>query len=303
MKFFLIILTTLICVTACGQKEFAPFGATWYYSKVENFAGEEGYIKIVSERDTLIENKQSKVLSTKYYSSNGDSSVLNNFYIYQTGDTIYYWIDESFHILYNFSLEKKDTMKIYSKDIFCSDNESHFGEIKVDTVINLTINGIELKKIITSPIQGSAYKYPGPFIEIIGGLNGIHPVDTGCTYDVFPEIGDLRCYYDEFIGHYHVPNSAPCDSLLTTVNPIFKDIKLNVLYWPEIKSFSVDLSMLNQSDEFLLKVYDIYGRNIYINTVHSKAVKPYIPIDITGIYILQIINNQKIIYNEKIYAY
>ena len=56
MKKSILILATLICGTAFAQKEFAPFGATWYYSKVENFAGEEGYIKIVSERDTIINN-------------------------------------------------------------------------------------------------------------------------------------------------------------------------------------------------------------------------------------------------------
>ncbi len=303
MKTLLTIFTTLICVTAYGQREFAPFGATWFYSKIENFAGEEGYIKVVSERDTLIDNKQSKILSQKYFSSNGDSSVLNNFYIYQNGDTIYYRIDEDFHILYNFALEKGDTMEIYSKDIYCPGNESHFGEIKVDTIVNLTINGIELKKIFTSKIQGSAYKYPGPFLEIIGGLNGIHPVDSGCSCDVFPEIGDLRCYYDESFGHYHVPNSVRCDSLLTTVNPISKDVNVDILYWSEAKTFTIDLNKLNYSGEFLLKVYDVNGRSIFTNKVHSKTIKVYIPVEITGIYILQIINNQNIIYNEKICAY
>jgi hypothetical protein len=62
------ILVNISILTYC-QKEFAPIGATWYYSKVENFAGEEGYVKIVSESDTVIEGKKSKILSQKYYNT------------------------------------------------------------------------------------------------------------------------------------------------------------------------------------------------------------------------------------------
>ncbi|HYX09339.1 MAG TPA: hypothetical protein VE912_21580, partial [Bacteroidales bacterium] len=265
MKKSILIFATLICGTAFAQKEFAPFGATWYYSKVENFAGEEGYIKIISERDTVINNKQSKILSQIYYSSNGDRSVLNNFYIHQAGDTVYYWIDDSFQILYNFSLKKGDTMMIYSKDILCPDNESHLGEIKVDSVVNILINGIELKKFYTSPTEGSVYKYSGPFIEVIGGIDGIYPVDTGCSADAFPDIGKLRCYYDSSLGHFNVPDRVSCDSLLTTsIIETINNLDVNIFYWHERKSFNVDLTNLNLHGKFIIKVYDIQGREISI---------------------------------------
>jgi len=304
MKKFLIVLVSLICGTAYGQKEFAPAGATWHYSKMENFAGEEGYIKIVSERDTVIDNKQSKILSQKYFSSNGDSTVLENLYIYQAGDTVYYRIDDDFHVLYNFSLKKGDTMTIYSRDILCPGNESHYGKIKVDSVVNTLINGLELKKFFTSPVEGSAYKYGGPFIEIIGGLDGINPVDTGCSADVFPEIGDLRCYFDDFFGYYNVPGKVSCDSLITTfIKPVFNDSDLNILYFAETKTFSIDLNNLNVSGNLILKVYDINGRNIFFNYIKSREHEIKIPVSVKGFYILQIINRQSIIYNEKICAY
>jgi hypothetical protein len=303
MKKSLLILSTLMCVITYGQKEFATFGATWYYSKRENFAGSEGYIKIVSEKDTIIEGKQSKILTQKYYSSEGDSSTLNNLYVYQSGDTAYYWIDNDFRILYNFSLEKGDTMEIYSKEIACPGNESHTGKIKVDTIVNVLINGVELKKFFTSPTNSSAYKFPGPFVEIIGCLNGIYPVDTGCSADVFPEIGNLRCYFDSSFGHYHVPGSLYCDSLLNNIKPKFKTSNLKVYYSSDSKTFSIDLNIQNLSGVVFFKVLDITGKNIFSSIVQSTIYQMNIPVSISGIYVLQIFNNQNLIYHEKIYAY
>ena len=80
-------------------------------------------------------------------------------------------------------------MEIYSSEILCPQYEGHFGNIVVDSVQNITINDTVLKKVFTSPIDGSEYMYMGPFIEIVGSLNRIFASDTGCSFDDFPDIG------------------------------------------------------------------------------------------------------------------
>lgn len=117
MKKIFICVLILSSIYSFGQKEFAPIGATWYYSKIENFAMEEGYVKIVSERDTTIEEKLSKILSQTYFSISGDSIIRENFFVHQNEDTIFYWLDDAFRAIYNFSLTTGDTMEIYSSVI------------------------------------------------------------------------------------------------------------------------------------------------------------------------------------------
>jgi len=289
-----------------GQLEWAPIGATWYYSRVENFAGEEGYTKIVSERDTIIEGKPSKILSQTYHSVSGEIFIKNDIFTYQNGDTVFYWIDNAFRPFYNFSLKRGDTFEIYSKTIMCPGNTSHFGKVKVDSIGSITINNIQLKQFFTSPIMGSAYKLPGSYIEVIGGINGIFPVDTGCSADIFPEIGKLRCYYDKSIGFYHFPNKPKCDSILKTGIRNYNNNEIKVSYNPIIKAIIIDLNNqnINTANNIQIMIYDIIGNNIYNSGLKASMQNIIVPINFTkGIYIIKIFNYKNLLYHEKYYIY
>lgn len=304
MKKTLLLFLLLNGVYIWAQREFAPIGATWYYSKVENFAGEEGYVKIVSERDTIIEGKPSRVLSQKYYSASGDIIVRDNFFVHQNGDTIFYWIDNAFRIQYNFSPTTSDTMVIYSSELMCPKNTNHFGKIKVDKVSSTIINGIELKEILTSPVAGSVYQYPGSYIEIIGGRNGLYPIDTGCSSDAFPTIGKLRCYSDSTIGLYQIGKNIPCDTffLITDIQKIKNNSNIKVNY---INSTSIEIILqdINLINKISVNIYDIMGKEIYSSKIDKNFYNLNLSGKPNGIYLIQIRNNEKIFYNEKMLSY
>jgi hypothetical protein len=292
-------------ISTYAQREFAPKGATWYYSKRENFAGEEGYIKIVSKQDTLIEGKLSKVLSQKYYSAYGDSAIRDNIYVHQNGDTVFYWVDNAFRILYNFSVTKDDTMVIYSRELMCKNNKSHLGKIKVDSVTNIKINGIDLKEIFSSRIAGSVYQYPGPFLELIGGINGIYPLDSGCSADVVPDIGKLRCYSDSSIGIYQASKKLPCDTLLRITDIQKNDNNSGIRVYYNFNSSSVDIILrdIYLNNHLYINIYDMMGNIVYGSKIDKTTNHLNLSRNLNGVYLIQIRNNEKIMYYEKILKY
>ncbi|MEA1898406.1 MAG: hypothetical protein U9N53_12175 [Bacteroidota bacterium] len=303
MKILLLCISLALSIYSFGQKEFAPIGATWYYSKIENFAMEEGYVKIVSERDTTIEGKLSKVLSQTYFNISGDSIIRDNFLVHQNEDTVFYWLDNAFRAIYNFSLTAGDTMEIYSSEVLCPQNESHFGYIKVDSILNFTINDVVLKKVFTAPIAGSVYMYPGPFLELIGGVNGIFPIDTGCSADIFPDIGKLRCYSDPVIGKYQVSIDTPCDTLIliTNVRLVEDSHELVVSYNPIHKTIDIIFQNFELYDNMFVNIYDLMGRSILNKRIVGQTTQMDLSGFINNVYIIQIVQNKELIYNEKIY--
>lgn len=301
-----IILLLLITIRVLGQSEFAPIGAVWHYSSVENFAGDEGYVKITSVKDTLINSKGSRVLSQVRYSSLGDSTQLAPIYIHQTGDSILYWVDSTFQLMYDFSVDKNDTIEIFSKICPCIDCENHFGKVIVDSVFSVNINGFSLKQISTKRIKGSIYGYLGDYIELIGGIRGIYPADT-CIVDLFPEIGDLRCYFDPTFGYYQLPNRLLCDSLKyisvideETINP-----EISAFYNLDKGTIQVKFNNNIYSRTLQIKVFNCLGRTIQCTEVYTNndSFELQIRNKQNGIYILQIYDKNKILYNEKICLY
>ena len=288
---------------AYGQKTFAPIGATWYYTKIENNIGSEGYVKVVSERDTTIEGKASKILSQTYYKSSGDIEIRDNFYVYQNGDTVFYWINNAFRVVYIFSLDVGDTMEIYSNEIEYLPNENYSGSIKVDNVDDITINDNVLKRITTSPIDGSIYEYQGPFIEVIGSIYGLFAID-GSIMDNHLEIGSLRCYSDSQIGQYQVSNNIPCDRLINITDiPEAINTNFSVKYSPADETVYFNVSKLELSDKVSVTVYDLMGRKIAKHSFRSDNGHINLSRYLDGVYIIKIITNKKVIYHEKIYKY
>ncbi len=307
MKKLLIILAFVPLVqNLFGQKEFAPIGATWYYTIIENMVPDIGYKKVVSERDTLVNGKACKILSNIVYSAyNNQTYSKYNYIIHQKGDSIYYWQNNDFRLIYDFSLEKNDTMNIYSDDFLCLNNQTHWGSVIVDSVTYTTINGFKLKTIHTSPTSNSIYLYIAPFVEIIGSLSYIFPTDTGCgAMDIRTEFTELRCYSDSIIGDVYF-NNSPCDSTYAAAIPArSKKNEALILYNFNCKSIEITLnSMIEPNSKLIAFIYDMNGRKLQQKELFNRQSQLSVSGYKNGIYIVQIIKNNKIIHNEKIYKY
>jgi hypothetical protein len=195
---FVLILFTYL--TGFAQPEFAPIGAEWYYSQYEGYMPPQAnYVKHTCIKDSVIAGKNVKVIQKTLYRRDGPVA-MGYEYLHQNGDTISYWKGDMFHILYNFSLSKGDSILLYSEMPDYCENKSPYGWGSIDSVYTKTINNRSLKAYFCSNKKGYHWSLDGsPIIEKIGGTSYLLPQNNDCVVDV-PGIGPLRCYSDPELG-------------------------------------------------------------------------------------------------------
>ena len=131
-----------------AQTEFAPIGAEWYYTYTFGCCPEEHFNRVVSEKDTIVEGYNCRVLRQYYDNSN----IANEKYIIkQEQGKVYYYYQDQFNLLFDFDAEVNDIVE--------------FTLLK-DTILtvryqieNITTNAQNLKTFTTKFIDIVAPKY------------------------------------------------------------------------------------------------------------------------------------------------
>ena len=307
MKQFFVAIFLVASLVSFAQKEFAPIGAEWYYEKMlSKNPPEAGYIKLTSIKDSTIENKAVRVIEVVFAPNDSTQIVEGYEYLHQSGDTIWYWKNKQFHMLYNFAMQKGDSILLYSEMINqCSMNDP-YGWNRVDSVFTRTYNGLTLKSYTSSPINQSVWGFEMHTSEIFGNLNYLIPQNKGCSYDGIAH-GPLRCYSDPVHGVLFT--SMPqmkCDSTYTYTGPLVPDraevhsnssrfvVSPNpVSHKLDIRGDDVDC----QPGTYEFMIVNLSGS--IVKTIHS--VKESIDVsDITnGAYFLIVAENKKIVDSVK----
>ncbi|MBK8504001.1 MAG: hypothetical protein IPL46_18415 [Saprospiraceae bacterium] len=106
--------------------EWAPIGAKWWYNYTMGVSDPSIVIQTMeSIGDTVILNKNCRILKNDV-DLNGDGNLApqSNRFIYQNGDTVFYYNDvlNKFSILYNLAASNGDTLLILEPDIFQGDS-------------------------------------------------------------------------------------------------------------------------------------------------------------------------------------
>ena len=256
---------------AFSQIEWAPMGAKWYISKLEGtMPPNEGYILYEVSRDTLMQEKNVKVISKTYFPSNGkDVAALGNEYTYEEDSVVYYWKNGHFYTLYDFTARAGDTWTVYGSGIyrnFCGYDS--LGVVVVDSVSSLTINNKKLKAIYTSPGANSDWHFEGVILEGVGNITHLLPKAKECVLDVPDNEGRLRCYEDNFIGEYKAGYcqsiNCLCNELknYTSVNSITND---SFRVYPNPVKEYLDIQCPNNSiiNGFInAEIYDLKGEKV-----------------------------------------
>ncbi len=289
IKYFLICILFVTEVTA--QKEFAPLGSEWYYSKVEDWnPPDEGYVKFTTIKDTTINDKPTRIIERVYYNSNGETENWTDEYIHQSGDTVFYFRDGEFRILFNFSLEKGDTMQFYSDDFNPCGSVEKIGFVVIDSLYMQTINEIALKTFLCSPTENSPWEYYR-IAEGIGHYSGFYPRfnNTCDIQDFIPEIGELRCYSDNELGFVNIWNN-PCDTIID-YKVFIDDLKVDNYFtiYPNPSDQILQIKS-NNADELIraIEIYSMNGQIIlkkYIQKINCTIDLSSI---LAGIYLIKI---------------
>jgi hypothetical protein len=302
MKIFASFLLTIISLSLCAQHEFAPIGAEWYYNKMLSYnPPEAGYVKLTSIKDSIIENKDVRVIEV-LFSPDDTTQIMEGYeYIHQSGDTIWYWKNNQFHTLYNFDMQKGDSILLYSEMLNqCSENDPYAWN-RVDSVFTRTFNGIRLKAYTSTPLNNSVWGFEDYSCEIFGNLKYLIPQNKDCVNDGI-WYGPLRCYSDPINGILitSLP-SVKCDSTYTYTGPISVSFlkrtgKLSIYPNPTSCEITVDGYDFNDQS-YEIKIINIKGNvvKVYYSDIYIIDVSDLI----NGIYFLTISINKKTIDYEK----
>lgn len=282
---------------ANAQPEFAPIGAVWYYSQYESYnPPQANYIKHTCIKDTTVEGKKVKVIQKTNFRYGGIPVGMGYEYLYQSGDTIFYWKSGEFHVLYNFSLSKGDSILLYSEmPNRCTDKTS-YGWSRIDTVYTVQVNNQTLKTYLSTHVEGSVWGFDGwPVIEKIGSTQYLLPQNSFCGFmDGQPQIGQLRCYSDPELGDFYY-EKVPCDTI-TSFPDSFSSLNRN----SQLKVFPNPVSdkLFVQSHQRLkegstLEMYSVNGELIKRECLKGEVTSYQFNLSYLepGIYILRMISD------------
>jgi len=299
--------------------QWAPIGAKWYYSHTY---GAPQYLTIIeSVRDTLILNKQCKVLKSYNIYVQGLSPGIYQWdtlycplqYTYCDSSKVYLYDNllNDFYALYNFNATAGDTITV--KDTlfsgYCPDNFScSIFQYKVDSVSDTILNGISLRKQYASATPNADWifynpPYPGafnhyPLIEKIGSLRYLF--GTGIS-GVEGSISHLRCYQDSSISYHSPdwPDSLACDYLYTLITDIKKtiDTQNKITIFPNPTSGQINIET-NFDNPFYYYIYNIFGHLEMTGVSNAKLTLISISSLCNGIYSIIVNSDGKILRDE-----
>jgi hypothetical protein len=194
---------------AYSQTEWAPIGAKWSneYDSWEWDPPHKTFWTFTSVKDTLVNNKQCRKIIRNS----------NSFFLmYSENEKVYYSVNDTFWLLYDFSLKAGDTLIIPKLNRYYGEfNSTIKTKYIIDTVDSIKISGKMLKRqnlhfIEDSDNERDSHKYiDGYIIEKIGCISYMFGYQK-IMFDEWPD--HLKCYQDSDI-FYRVRSDFNCNGL------------------------------------------------------------------------------------------
>lgn len=189
----------------------------WYYHyEKSDLASEYGEFKITDIGDSIIEGQNCQMLQQEksIWVNSGDigyylgNEVVDTNYVRVDGDTVFYYQNGQFRVLYNFDSNVGDSWLVYVADISANSNDST--HVIVTEKGFLTILGTDYRYFKLETIGFPNYRLSGTFVERFGKYSAPFTVDfsLGSLFPynyVQPEFvwTDFfqTCFYDESLSY------------------------------------------------------------------------------------------------------
>jgi hypothetical protein len=236
------------------------------------------YKSIESIADTIINGKKcEKMVEIGRFYSDTVNTIYH--YMFSENDSVFFYADNEFHLLYDFGATEGDTIVL---DYFLTYNGSPLLMI-IDSTGTIDINGNET--IIQYITCGD-----GIMVEF-----GSHVIkDIGSTYFMFPTYdgtnnGPLRCYQDDSIGLFLSPyhpnygwDHQNCAQIITDIKEVNKS---DILIYPNPASDYVFLRNIDGPVNY--RIISLVGRQ-FKQGVLAKSGKIRLNGLPNGTYIIEI---------------
>ncbi len=290
MKKSLIFLISFFSFTHLLGQSWLAENSTWQYDYF-NVGGPGGYIEIVYEKDTLFnEINAQKLKITNYdrviesvqnnvFTYGTDTIPLPSQYVYESNDSIFWYKDDVFSLLYDINAQVGDTFTLPSVD-------STTNIIQVDSIGLEDVNGENRRFLMVSQLEG-LYGFCGKIIEGIGPIDTyLFPGITSCSfpgYDAYQELSSYSnndfqydCNYmgcSIFTSLSNLPSQYPTtiypnpfDTYITLSNPHTLIESLQI--W-DIQGNKIKEEKNIQNYTFQLYTQEL-TKGIYLLQVHTK---------------------------------
>ncbi len=242
--------------------------ATWHYDFSTISSG--GFMKIQHIADTVIESKNAMVLETTVTAFTANMNFVISFYYadtlprnytYVNGDTVFYWKNNKFEVLYNFSEIAGGgwISGAESEEVNMCDDTSRVEVISTGMV---NILGTNYKAMSLQSTNSSPLRFEGKFNQRFGAYAGdspwsfLFPNYANCD-PLFPnEYASywFKCFQDDEL--FYNPSGEDCEYYLTYLGLSDFDKKpLNV--YPNPASESIYLNLTNNLE---YSIFDGTGR-------------------------------------------
>jgi hypothetical protein len=243
MRFLLIVFVALFTTALFGQTNWIKGDAVWHYS-YSNFSS--GWVKLWTAGDTLLQNKMcTKLNATKHEvittGPDGNQIEVESDYIkgivFFENDTLYYWDQGHFSILYDFKAATGDQWILQQSSTSAFGcNDTSF--CQVDLADSILIDGHYYKQFHLSPAVDAGAQVSGPVNARFGAsVNYLLPFGKSCdgTIIEFDQIA-LVCFQDDSL--YYNPAGQACefylgieqlktDEIVVTPNPVSQYLNIS----------------------------------------------------------------------------
>lgn len=280
MKYKLLSLFAFTVIIANAQSEWAPIGAKWYYNCCANGNIMYSHLNyIVSEKDTIVEENNCRVLKRYYDNSNIASE---KYILKESEGKIYYYYQNQFNLLFDFDVEVNDIVEF---TFMYKEYDDDFPLYK-DTVLSaryqvesITTNTQNLKTFTTKIIEDDKFADNG--IEIIpwyysytektGFYREFIPVLDNLAHIAVDDFPMLRCYSDanfSFVSDQWAALSLPCNYSISAdmKTPEYENIKIypNPVF---------DNIFVFVNDGGSIEITDVSGKVVYRSELSDGIAK------------------------------
>ena len=294
MKYLLFIFFFILLSTTSKSQVWIKSGATWHYNW--HFFAWGGFIKIHYDNDTILQGKNCQKLSSLKYNFAYDQfgtihflgvDTMTDKYTYNSGDTVFHFVNNQFYILYNFGAAPGDTwdLGVDTSGFLCGQSYA-----RVDSIGTIELNGQTHRWISLSATLNSSVSLYGKAVERIGSIdNYLFPLEVNCDTSSIADFPSytFACFEDDSFPLYN-RTISDCEYLLYIGVVELNDTKSNYLIYPNPSNEIININS-SSNNSFEIIIYTIKGQQLRtINNCNDNT-----QIDIStlsdGVYIFRII--------------
>jgi hypothetical protein len=273
------------------ENEFAPIGALWHYSQWAFGDAAVTYKTIESVAEVSIQGKLCKhlVQVDRFYA---DTMLVIDHYMYSDEGRVYFYAEDEFHLLYDFSAIGGDTLVLDYYQTYTGDPLLMI----IDSTGTIEVSDEQRTIQYVTSGDGMMVEFANEVIEDIGG-----------TYFMFPNYdgssnGALRCYQEQetdvWLSPYHPFgswNHVDCDQIITGVDEPISTLGI-VIYPNPTNTGIITIGDISYPTDY--RLLSIYGTFIKSGVLTPGINQILVDELSTGCYLLEIADSKRTFNNS-----